>query len=167
MARRSAVAGHGRALLWGNWAAGVGATRRGQCCSCRGKLRRIGRPQSTLKRSSALSVRGTVAAAAAPSERLPTAARDPPLPPTTAGKLPFTSRTMLAAAQRLAHAGRLMVHEDAARRHNRASAALESYGGHTQQRGRWLCHEAGGRLPDNSGPLPNWSELSEAAKRGI
>jgi hypothetical protein len=72
---------------------------------------------------------------------------------------------MLAAARRLANAGRLMAHEDAAWRHNRATAAPESYGGQLQQRGQWLGHEAGGRLPDDAGPLPKWSDLSEAAKR--
>ena len=105
------------------------------------------------------------AAPAAPADRLPAAARAPPLPPTTAAELANASRTMLAAARRLANAGRLMAHEDAAWRHNRATAAPESYGGQIQQRGRWLGNEAGGRLPDDAGPLPKWSELGEAAKR--
>ena len=101
----------------------------------------------------------------APAERLPSVARAPPLPPTTAAELASASRTMLAAARRLANAGRLMAHEDASWQHNRATAAPESYGGQIQQRGRWVGHEAGGRLPDDAGPLPKWSELNQAAKR--
>ena len=104
-------------------------------------------------------------AVAAQVERLPAAPRDPPLPPSTAAELASASRTMLAAARRLANAGRLMAREDAAWQHNRASPAPESYGGLMQQRERWQGHEAEGRLPEDAGPLPKWSELGEAAKR--
>ena len=118
----------------------------------------------------------TVAAAAAlvaasrnaetpPVERLPAAPREAPLQPTTAAELAAASRTMLAAARRLANAGRLMAHEDATWRHNRATAAPESYGGQIQQRDRWQGNEVAGRLPEDAGPLQRWSELGEVAKR--
>jgi hypothetical protein len=128
-----------------------------------GRRARANAQARALSRAAGGAVEG--AEAAAPAERLPAAARAPPLPPTTAAELATASRTMLAAARRLANAGRLMAHEDAAWQHNRATAAPESYGGQILQRGRWLGHEAGGRLPDDSGPLPKWSELGEAQKR--
>jgi hypothetical protein len=100
-----------------------------------------------------------------PVERLPAAPREAPLPPTTAAELAVASRTMLAAARRLANAGRLMAHEDATWRHNRATAAPDSYGGQIQQRDRWQGNEVAGRLPEDTGPLQRWSELGEVAKR--
>jgi hypothetical protein len=105
------------------------------------------------------------AAEIAPAERLPAAARSPPLPPTTAAELANASRTMLAAARRLANAGRVLAHEDAAWQYNRASAAPDSYGGQIQQRERWQGHEDEARLPESAGPRPVWSQLNETAKR--
>jgi len=86
-------------------------------------------------------------------------------PPSDAAALAASSRAMLAAARRLANAGRLMAREDAAWQHNRASPAPDSYSGQILQRERWQGHEAAARLPEDAGSLQKWSELGEAEKR--